>query len=239
MTGVSFKRDCWVAASTIGGFCAYLFLTVSCIAPAPSPLSPIYPPGWTPTSPTKVTAHLSNRVLSPIKATFAVPRPTVTLTCDFGQGPMDGVHIFYGKQVGQFAAMLTFPPTNQFAVPLDTNSPSFVELRTFVNWPAPGVIDTKTNDDGSTSSVTNTFYESTPADFVFVPTNCARIAPMQYSDHLEIWGWGNAGLIYHILSGPIGAITNDVENIPGTNGSWRHGAQASEGPFFRSMSVGP
>lgn len=189
-----------------------------------------WPPG---TSQTAI--RVSKDAASPIRRTALVsPEQLVSLTCDFGDGPRGGVNCYWGKQAGIFTGMAAFPPTNVFALPLDTNTPSFIEVRSFVNWPAPGIVQTVTNDDGSTYNTTNFLYESAGASYVFVPTNCQSIALMNYPGRMEVVGWGSAGTVYHILGGSLDAVTNDLEDIQGTNSPWSHLVQAGEGPYFRS-----
>lgn len=222
---MGFRRDMVVAGSMVGGFCVYLFLTVSCIAPKPLPV--IYPPGWTPPSVKQTQAPVAKVA----RSAFVAPLPTVTLTCDFGDGPRDGEHIYVGKRVGQFSSMLTFPPTNQFEVPCDTNTPSFIELRSFVNWPSPYIVQTWTNDDGSTFNTTN-FWREGPingypvvADFVFVPTGCQSIGLLNYGSNMVVTGWGVGGKVYQILSAPTldtpSANWQTNGTVTGTNGPYQ------------------
>lgn len=223
----------------VGAWCVLLVIIVSCTAPVSQ--LPIYPPGFT------TSQIVNNTPLAVRTAVVAPPPPEIMLTCDFGGGPRDGEHIYIGKQVGQFPTMLTFPVTNQFIVECDNDTPSFIEIRSFVNWPAPYIVQTWTNDDTSTYNTTN-FWREGPingdpgvADFVFVPTGCLSIALLDYGTNLVVAGWAVGGKVYQILSAPTvdTPLTNWQTNatFTGTNGPYQVPVEpVGDQGYYRSMA---
>jgi hypothetical protein len=168
--------------------------------------------------------------------------PNVTFTCDIGSGGYDGVNFYEGRQPGAMALLKQFPATNVFPVSLDTNWPHFIEVRTFVNWPAPGVVQTITNDDQSLTMVTNTFYENPAvADLLYVPAGCSNIWLAQLTNGtMELVGWGQSGSVYSISNGDLAGNWVNAGTVTGTNGPWTvlvNGSQSAG--FFRTSRTGP
>jgi hypothetical protein len=179
-----------------------------------------YPPGYTP-PPVLPQANVARR--GPARGTALLSRPpNITFTCDIGAGTYDGVN-FYEGQAGLASMVLrqTFPPTNVFALNLDTNWPHFVEVRTFINWPAPGVVQTVTNDDLSVMAQTNTFYESISADYLWVPAGMTNQWLAALPDGtMELIGWGTQGMTYSVKRGQLNGAWAAFTNFMGTNGPW-------------------
>lgn len=202
-----------------------------------SSTEPPMPPGPVVT----VTNHqMLATVAAPIhKFLLLAINPNVTFTCDIGSGAYDGVNFYEGREPGNIALLKQFPATNVFPVSLDTNWPHFIEVRTFVNWPSPGVVQTFTNDDQSLTMVTNTFYENaTVADFLYVPTNCPNQWVFLNNDGTTtLAGWGLAGAIYQIRSGQLQSLA-PAGTVTGTNGPWLHTA-TGEGPFWSTTGILP
>lgn len=143
--------------------------------------------------------------------------------------------------------MLTFPVTNQFIVPCDNDTPSLIEIRSFVNWPAPYLVSTWTNDDGSTFNTTN-FWREGPingdpvvSDFIFVPTGCQSIGLLNYGSNLVVTGWAVGGKVYQILSAPTLDTTSanwqTNGTVTGTNGPYQVPIAPVEGQgFYRTVT---
>src|SRR5882672_2569560 len=238
----SLWRQIWPEFAAVAGLCVVLAVLASCqlVPKHPDPLSAIYPPGLKPPS-TGVQAF-SNAPQRFLSARMALPAPNVVLTCDIDlSGPFDGVHVYSGPQPGSLSLLAIFDHTNVFPVSLPMDAPSLVEVRSFINWPAPGIVQTWTNDDGSTGSQTITFREGpingTPtfADFLFVPTNCQSIALMAFTNGLQLVGWGAAGAVYQIQSSTDLVMWQSNATVTGTNGPWQVRVDGSQAhTWFRT-----
>lgn len=181
------------------------------------PLSLPYPPGFTPPT----NRVLANVPLTVRRAIVSQP-PTVTFTCDIGAGTFDGCNIYESTQPGNLTLLRQFGPTNVFPVILSTNWPHFIELRTFINWPAPYVVTCVTNDDSSVDCQTNTYYESGQvSDFLWVPAGMTNqwLAAMP-DGTMELIGYGVRGTAYSIKHGSLNGVWQALTNFMGTNGPW-------------------
>lgn len=178
------------------------------------PSSPPYPPGVTPTK------MMANVPLSVRRSVFVEP-PTVTFTCDIGDGRFDGVNLYESAQPGNLALLQQFGPTNVFPVSLNSNWPHFIEIRTFTSWPAPYVVTCVTNDDSSVNCQTNTYYEGVASDYLWVPAGMTNQWMAAMPDGtMELIGWGVAGATYQVKRGALDGNWQNVTNFTGTNGPW-------------------
>lgn len=244
-------KDFFAVYCSLSLFIGLLFLLVSChtVKQPVSPYSPILPPGYVrAVVPSNAVLPVPGLTASPMLANvprpairrtlLASPSPNVVLICDIDlSGPFDGVHVYSGPQTGSLSLLATFDHTNVFPVSLTMDRPSFVEVRTFINWRAPGIVQTWTNDDGSTGSQTERFYESGGADYVFVPTNCPVIALMPFTNGLQLVGWGAAGMVYQIQSSTDLASWSSNATVTGTNGPYQVWVDSSQQQtFWRTSS---
>ena len=170
-------------------------------------------------------------------------QPNVTFTCDIGTGGYDGVNLYEGRQQGSLALLAQFGVTNVFPVSLDTNWPHFIAVRTFINWPMPGVVQTFTNDDGSVTQATNTFYENTNAvaGFLWVPAGMTNQWLAQLTNgQMELIGWGLQGATYAISNGTLHGDWKNYAGVTGTNGPWTVPVEGTNPPeFFKTTRTGP
>jgi hypothetical protein len=233
---VTFKKELAVQGLLVGGLCIVLFALASCHTIKPPKLP--YPPGFVahPIPSPSVIANVPRPVQ---RAMLVSPAPNVVLTCDIDlTGPFDGVHVYAGPQPTALGLLATFDHTNVFPVNVPTNVPTFLEVRTFINWQAPGIVQTCTNDDGSTGAQTITFREGpinrapTFSDYIFVPTNCQVIALMAFTNGLQLVGWGAAGAVYQIQSSADLAAWSSNATVTGTNGPYRVLVDSSQPQTF-------
>ena len=201
---------------------------------APSPPAPtnamsiIMPPGFAPSS-NVVRPRLMALVAPPVVATT-----NVVLTCDVGAGRFDGVNIYNGMEPDRLSLILTIVGPNPVAsVTIPIAYPTLLEARTFINWPAPGVVNCFTNDDGSTGCVTNTYYENpVGTDLIYVPVGCPNQWVFLNRDGTtSLVGWGLTNFNYTVRSGQLDGPMVPVFSFSGTNGPWRHDA-TGEGPYW-------
>ena len=235
---MSYRRDAAVSSLLVLGCCIALFLiATSCqiTRPPVSPYAPILPPGYQPTA-----QVFSNAAVRRFAVVLPPPGVLVTNTFDVDPSlPFDGVNVYTSLNGKSMTFLAAFGHTNVFAVTLPTNLPSLVEIRTFINWPAPGVIGSFTLDDGTIDNFTNTFYESAGSQFIFVPTNCPAIAIFAMADgSTEVAGW-NSGTNLTVQSSsnlqdwlPVAVVTNQ--------GAWQISADAtSQNGFWRTQGNSP
>lgn len=209
---MSLKRQVVTDALVMLAFFATLFfMATSC--KTTRPLSPIYPPGWTPPTSLNMATNAVREVLR--SAIIGPPPPNVTLAADIDLTlPFDGVNLYAGFESQAMTLVATFGHTNVFPLNLPTNLPSEVEIRTSISWPPPYVVGSITLDDGTTEDFTNTFYESPGTQFIYVPTNCASIGLFTMSDGTTVVaGWADVPLMVEssadrITWNPISTVTN-------------------------------
>lgn len=219
----------WVATGVL-----LLMLVILASCTPISPYTAILPPG----AQSKVVQAQFDAASPVRRAALGLTGSMVTLTCDFGDGPMDGITVRASFQVGNYFLVKAFDPTNVFTVALPTNQPSYVEVRSYVLWPAPYVVSTVTNDDGSTGSVTNFYRESDPSWFIYVPTNCPTIGLFAMPDGtIQLAGWATTNLTIQQSQDltnwqDVGVITN--------SGAWNMPVDATQvQAFWRTSQSSP
>jgi hypothetical protein len=223
----------WWDAAFITGIVLVAAAGIAWVRPGQTPAHILVRPAWQAIMPPGMAGNGSGlrSALPPTRALVAVPihknlllaiAPDITFACDIGAGGYDGVNFYESGQQGNYTLIQTFGATNVFPVSLDTNWPHFVEVRTFIHWPAPGVIQTFTNDDGSTTSITNTFYEGVVADYLWVPAGMTNQWLAQLADgSMQLIGWGTQGATYTVKRGDtLQGPWDELGTIPGTNGPW-------------------
>jgi hypothetical protein len=145
-------------------------------------------------TPPPTAVQVQKDLPSPVQRTALIsPVNLVSFTLQMGPGRSDGEHIFWGKKAGAWSNSTNLPVTNQFSLPLDTNSPTLIEVCSFTNLPTP-IVQMFTNDDGTTESITNTFADLRASDIVYVPTNCPRIGLFQTTNGFVLTGWAPTNL---------------------------------------------
>ncbi len=220
-------RDYFGVYCIVGIFCGLLCLLASCQFPAKRSGLP-YPPGFTPSLKGIPQANTPLRAIQ--RANMALPAPNTTLTCDFGDGPMDGVNIWESLPNGILTLLQTYPPTNVFALWLDPSRPHRLAVTSFRNWPAPYLVSSYIDDSGNMVNTTNFYVESDPAWFVYVPNNCPSIGLFTTTTGLVLCGW-NSGTNLEVDSSPDNVHWSEQTHVTST-GAWTYPVDSPQGALF-------
>jgi hypothetical protein len=134
-----------------------------------------------------------------------LPMQQITLAWGTNSQPITGYRLYAGHVSGSYETNAFIANTNSITILIDQTKPVFMALSAY----------------DLTGDPTNPILESALSNEAFyMPSNAPPFC-MVTNGLPAVVGYGVSGKTYSVLSGPLTGITNQVADIPGTNGPWR------------------